>query len=140
MSTVIASHSNSQLVHITDAADPRGGIPVKTRCGRTLTNFWSGYFTDQLCPKCGTAADFAQVKTELIEADRAQKEREDALNAAAKARQAERLAIHRRLMGQFRTMMEEAGADVTEVKEMVAGGRIEFKIDGLKFEIHGNIW
>lgn len=152
MTTLVNSY-NSKIYHLTDnlITNVRGqDNSVKTRCNKRLVNFsetrwgidWENQPSDIItcCTHCGSLEDFMTVSRQKWAEEKARQEREIRDHEYAKKRQEERLQAHRKLMAQFSQIIEGIGGTITKTNEQAAGGKIEFELDGLKFQLSGNIW
>ena len=139
MSQQIAhAFTNNPVTHIVEGGDSQG--PIKTKCGRTLKNYSLGHSGVKDCRRCGTPEDFEAIHAEnhRLWLEREARRKEE--NEQRQQRLQRRLEKHRALMAQFQEMLIDAGAEIEEVRELAAGGHFVFVIDGVKFELSGDVW
>lgn len=135
MTSDIVMAYSAKLSHITDDAT---GKEVLTRCGRRLKNFQVGYPGEKDCSKCGSEDDFEAVWEAKRQKRLETQQKREIENAERRARTEARLALHRESMRELADILDGWGA-VVEMEEFPAGGKIEFRKNGLKFKVSGNI-
>lgn len=134
MTSTIVSSYTSHISHITD----NDGDEVKTRCGRTLKNFFRNCFGVRNCSRCGDEADFEaatqEFRTKEEETIRVRKEKSERLRKSGVVR----LGKHRQIMADFEAYLETVATDIN-YEERAGGGEISFVVDGLRFKLSGHI-
>jgi hypothetical protein len=123
---------NSNLTHISNGDG-------KTRCGRTLKQYRSNN-TERECSRCGTHQDYEIIRADLRQAYLAQQEKEEQRHQEQVARDERRRETFKQTLDDLITLLQENGADVSDVHKAISGGRLEFELNGLKFKLSGNIW
>lgn len=137
--SVIMSYNS--VTHIT--ADDPNADSVKTKCGRTLTRFFSGHFGQDDCTKCGAAGDYLVIKQRMEDEERAQylaqKQKAEELKLRNEQRAQERKEIAAEIIAQLQetgiTGLPIGQIELIEKTAYYHCDNYRFKINGYTFEL-----